>query len=130
VVLFFKNNKMITQINALTGNTAGFNLIGQITKEDYENIVIPALEKVSAHFAKINMMLVIDTDLSNFTMGAWMKDAAVGLTNLTKFHRVALVSDSAVVKAITEVADKVVPGEYKTFALKDLDSAKAWVIGQ
>jgi hypothetical protein len=122
-------NIMITQITSLGADTAAFNLTGNITKEDYDNIVFPAIKKITDSYPSLNMMLVINTDLGNFTAGAWMKDAMVGLNNLTKFKRVALVSDSAVVRGITATADKIVPGEYKTFAAKDLDSAKSWISG-
>jgi len=118
---------MITQISTLSGNTVGFNLVGEITKEDYDNVIFPAVKKVTEKSDELNMMLVISTDLSNFTPGAWIKDAALGLKNLTKFHHVALVSDSLIVRSITSIANKLIPGEYKSFTLKDIDSAKAWV---
>ena len=115
-------------MNILAGNSLGFNLTGEITKEDYDTVILPAVKDLTDQSpSHLNLMLVVDTDLSNFTAGAWMKDAVLGLKNLTKFHRVAIVSDSAVVKNVTPFADKMLPGEYRAFPMKDLDSAKTWM---
>ena len=118
---------MVTQINGLSGSAVGFTLTGEITKEDYDNIIFPAVQRITDLFSTLNLMLVINTDLSNFTAGAWMKDAVLGIKNLTKFNRVALVSDSQIVKNATSFANMVVPGEYKNFLMTEENEAKIWV---
>lgn len=118
---------MITQITGLAGNTVGFTLTGDITKEAYDTIIFPAVERARAAGGSINLMLVINTDLSNFTIGAWMKDALLGLQNLTRFGRVAVVSDSHMVKNMTSMANMVVPGDYKYFLPAEENEAKVWV---
>lgn len=118
---------MITQIAGLAGNTVGFTLTGDIIKEDYDNIIFPAVKKAKEAGGDINLLLVINTDLSRFTMGAWMKDALLGLQNLTRFNRVAVVSDSHMVKNMTSMANMVVPGEYKYFMHTEENEAKVWI---
>jgi hypothetical protein len=120
---------MVTQISGLPQDSVGFKLTGHITKEDYDNVMLPAVKKVADTSPAINMMMLIDTDLSNFTVGAWMKDALLGIKNLTKFHRVALVADSNLVRSITAVANAIVPGEYRTFAMVEEAAAIAWISG-
>jgi hypothetical protein len=114
-------------MNGLSGYTVGFTLTGEITKDEYDNVIMPAVKEITDHSSTLNMLLVINTDLSNFTVGAWMKDALLGLKNLIKFHRVALVSDSQIVKNITSMANLVVPGEYKNFLMTEESEAKVWV---
>ncbi|MBS1618399.1 MAG: STAS/SEC14 domain-containing protein [Bacteroidetes bacterium] len=118
---------MVTQIAGLAGNTVGFTLTGNITKEHYDTIIIPAIEQANGNGPHINLLLVINTDLSNFTMGAWMKDALVGLQNLTRFNKVAVVSDSHLVRNMTSMANMIVPGEYKYFLPTEENEAKVWV---
>ncbi len=122
-----KTITMITQIAGLAGNTVGFTLTGDITKEDYDTIVFPAVQRAKEPGGDINLLLVINTDLSKFTMGAWMKDALLGLQNLTRFARVAVVSDSHMVKNMTSMANMVVPGDYKYFLPAEENEAKVWV---
>lgn len=118
---------MITQIAGLAGQTVGFTLTGDITKEDYDNVIFPAVQLTKEAGGDINLLLVINTDLSRFTMGAWMKDALLGLQNLTRFNRVAVVSDSHMVKNMTSMANMVVPGDYKYFLPTEENEAKVWV---
>ena len=120
---------MVTQINGLIGSTVGFKFTGEITKDDYDNLILPTLKKATDLYSKINLLMVIDTDLSNFTAAAWLKDAIAGLKNLLNMHRVAVVADSMFVQTITPMASKVVPGEYKAFKLKDEGTAVSWVSG-
>ena len=111
----------------LAGNTVGFTLTGDITKQDYDTVIFPAVQQVKETGTEINLLLVINTDLSKFTMGAWMKDALLGLQNLTRFNRVAVVSDSHLVKNMTAMANMVVPGDYKYFLPTEENEAKIWV---
>lgn len=118
---------MVTQINGLAGSTVGFTLTGEINKEDYETIIFPAVKRITDLFSTLNLLLVINTDLSKFSPGAWMMDAALGLKNLTKFNRVALVSNSHLVRNMTSMANVVIPGEYKFFLMTEESEAKIWV---
>jgi hypothetical protein len=43
---------------------------------------------------KINFLLLLDTPVENFTAGAWMEDALLGVKHLTKWNRAGIVSDS------------------------------------
>ncbi|MBS1686722.1 MAG: STAS/SEC14 domain-containing protein [Bacteroidetes bacterium] len=118
---------MVTQIAGLAGNTVGFTFTGDITKEQYDTIIMPAIEQARGSGEHINMLLVINTDLSNFTAGAWTKDALVSLKNLTRFNKVAVVSDSHLVKNVTAMANVIVPGDYKYFLPTEESEAKVWV---
>jgi hypothetical protein len=70
---------MIEIINDLPENVIGFRAIGKVTKEDYEKILVPAVNAHSKKFDKINFLLVLDTNVSNYTFGAWVNDAPTGI---------------------------------------------------
>lgn len=78
-----------------------FRAMGEVTKEDYENTVIPAVEALISSINEINFLLVLDTDIENFTLGAWMQDAMLGIKNLGKWNRAAIVTDSEKIIAFT-----------------------------
>ena len=108
-------------------NVIGFRAIGKVTKEDYENILMPAVDAQAKKFNKINFLLLLDTDVSNYTFGAWVDDALVGLKHLTHWHKVAIVSHSDTIKKITNIFGHLVPGIYKGFQTSALEEAKIWV---
>ena len=67
-------------------------------------------------------MLVIETDLSKFTAGAWFQDAMLGVKTLTKWNREAIVYDYEIVQDFTEIFSKIMIGEFKGFNKKDYDT--------
>lgn len=108
-------------------NIAAFKATGEVTKEDYQNIVIPEVERVISEIGYINFLLYLDTDLDNFTAGAWVQDAMLGLKNIAKWNRAAIVTDSDTIIAFTNGFSFVVPGEFKGFKKNQYDEAITWV---
>lgn len=118
---------MIEQIKNLPENMVGFRALAMVTKEDFENIIVPEVEKIVAKTGKLNYMLVLDTNVKDFTAGAWMQDALLGLKNLTRWNRAAIVTDDVAIHQFTNVFSALMPGEFKGFKKIDMDLAVAWV---
>lgn len=121
-----KVNSMI-QIIKSPANVAAFRALGEVTKKDYEEVVVPAVEKLVNTNDELNFLLELDTDLSNYTMGAWFEDVMLGLKNLGKWHRAAIVTDSDKIINFTNAFSYIAPGEYKGFKKEELDVALLWV---
>ncbi len=116
---------MITQITDLPSNMVGFRASGEVTKEDY-NPVLKTVEELVERTGRLNFLLYLDTSPANFTIGAWMKDMLLGVKNLTKWNRAALISDSEGVIAFTDAFSKVAPGEFRGFKKSEYDEAVRW----
>ncbi|AYN01790.1 STAS/SEC14 domain-containing protein [Chryseobacterium aahli] len=117
---------MITIINDAPENVAAFNATGDVTKEDFENLVIPYVKNKVEQFDELNYLLYLDTDLSNFTMGAWLQDALLGIKNLSKWNRAAIVTDKEGVQNFTDIFSVLMPGEFKSFPKENLYNALYW----
>ena len=117
---------MITLIPDVPENVAAFRASGEITKEDFEKLVMPHVAAKVNTFKELNYLLLLDTDLDKFTAGAWMQDAFLGLQNLTKWNRAAIVTDKNAVKKFTAAFSVVMPGEFRGFGKEDLASAIYW----
>lgn len=117
---------MITIIPDVPENVAAFRASGEITKEDFETLVMPHVAAKVNTFNELNYLLLLDTDLDKFTVGAWMQDAFLGLKNLTKWNRTAIVTDKDAVKKFTDAFSVVMPGEFRGFGKEDLSSAIFW----
>ena len=117
---------MITIINDAPENVAAFNATGDVTKEDFENLVIPYVKNKVEQFDELNYLLYLDTDLSNFTMGAWLQDALLGIKNLSKWNRAAIVTDKEGVQNFTNIFSVLMPGEFKSFPKENLYNALYW----
>ncbi|SIT23282.1 STAS/SEC14 domain-containing protein [Chryseobacterium gambrini] len=117
---------MITIIPEAPENVAAFNATGAVTKEDFENLVFPRVKAKIEQFGELNYLMYIDTDLDNFTAGAWLEDALLGLKNLTKWNRAAILTDNQHVQNFTEIFSVLMPGEFKSFPKGNLYNALYW----
>lgn len=111
---------MITQIENLQSNIVGFRAIGKITEKDFTEVVMPKVKLLIDKTHKLNYLLLLETSIKNFTVGAWMKDAMMGIKHLTKWNRAAIVSDVKAIRNFTNFFSYLMPGEFKGFEHKDL----------
>lgn len=118
---------MFSIIDDLPNTVVGVKATGTIDKSDFEKVLIPALQALADRTGKINYLLQLETDISNFTFGAWLDDAKLGLKHFRQWHRVAIVTDQKGVEKFSDVFSFLVPGEYKGFPLRELERAKKWV---
>lgn len=116
---------MITQIKDLPQNMVGFRASGEVTKEDF-GPVLKEVENLVERTDKLNYLLVLDTSPKDFTAGAWFQDGLMGIKNLTKWNRAAIVTDSEEVIKFTDAFSKIMPGEFKGFPKADLQQAIDW----
>jgi hypothetical protein len=118
---------MIRQLKEAPSNVAAFEATGEVTKDDFTNIVFPAVEKAVKKHDELNYLLLLNTELKNFTLSAWMQDALLGLKNIAKWRRVAIVTNSANIRQFTNVFSVLIPGEFRGFPKDNLQSAIEWV---
>lgn len=116
---------MIQQIPDLPFNMVGFRSSGEVTKDDFE-IVKKQVSELVAKTGKLNYLLYLDNSPSDFTIGAWLQDALLGINNLTKWNRAAIISDSETVDNFTTVFSKIMPGEFKVFPKAAYETAVDW----
>lgn len=117
---------MIQIINS-PDNVAAFRAVGEVTKEDYETVVVPAIEALVSKTDKLNFLLELDTDLANFTAGAWWEDLMIGIKNFGKWNRSAIVTNSDNIITFTNGFSFIAPGEYKGFKKHEIGIALLWV---
>jgi hypothetical protein len=118
---------MLSILDDAPDNVVAFRATGEIDKNDYTDTLVPAVDYQVKKQGKINFMLVLDTSLKNFTMGAFLKDLGVGLKHFTKWHKMAIVSESGGINKFTDLFSYVSPGEAKGFTHAELAEATKWV---
>lgn len=118
---------MLQLMKDLPQHVAGVRAVENVNKDDYEQILLPAIEKVVKEFGEINFLMLLETDISNFTYGAWMQDAKVSLKHFAKWNKIAIVTDQKVIEKISHLFSFVSPAEAKGFPVSDVELAKAWV---
>jgi hypothetical protein len=118
---------MITLLNDAPLNVVAFRATGEVTKDDYDKIVIPAIDALVQKQDSINFLLIVDTAMKNFTIGALLKDLGVGLKHFTKWHKMAIISEEGSVIRFTDFFSYIAPGEAMGFTHNQMEIAKQWV---
>ncbi|MFL9829642.1 STAS/SEC14 domain-containing protein [Flavobacterium sp. ST-87] len=117
---------MITEIKDVPPQIVAFKAIGEVTHEDYTNIIVPAVQKLVSQTDEINFILYLDTNI-NFTDSACYQDALLGLKNLGNWNRAAIITDSSNIISFTKAFSYIIPGEFKGFSKENDEEAILWV---
>jgi hypothetical protein len=117
---------MIEKMTGLPSNVIGFRASGEVSLKDYRDIVFPEVNRQVDKEHKLNYVFLVDAPLNDFTTGAWISDAWLGLKEAARWRRVAIVSDVEKIRHFTDKAGKWVPGEYRGFPLAELKEAITW----
>lgn len=117
---------MLQPITTAPRNMAAFEASGEITKEDFDRVIKIVDEKIEQE-GELNYLLKLDTPLRNFTFAAWMNDAWLGIKNITKWNRCAIVTDKESVQKFTDMFSKIMIGEFRGYDQEEYDKAEHWV---
>ena len=92
---------MLKLISDLPATVVCVKATGRVSKEDYRKVLLPALKELYSRTGHVSLLLLIETKLKNYSIGAWMEDAKTGLRYFSKWHRVAIVSARKGIKRFT-----------------------------
>jgi Protein of unknown function (DUF3478). len=118
---------MLTVIPDLPDHIFGVRASGEVTKDDLQQVLLPGLEKLTDQYKEIYYLLVLETDVQNFTAGAWIQDLIAGVKHLTQWKKMAIVTDQKAVEKFTDIFSYVSPGEAKGYKLSELPIAIGWL---
>jgi hypothetical protein len=118
---------MLTSINGLPDFVFAVTATGEVNKNDMETVLLPGLQRLVDQYDEIYYLLVLQTEIGNFTAGSWLEDMKAGIRHFTKWKKIAVVTDQAGVEKFTDIFSITVPGESKGFKLKELEEAKGWI---
>ena len=117
---------MIRQIEDMPAGTLGFEAVGEVTAKDYEEVLAPAV-RAAQEAGGIRLLYLLDDRFEGYSGGAFVQDGRLWLGHLGSWDKVACVTSAEwVVKGIDAFA-WLMPGEVRSFAPSDLDTARAWV---
>ena len=121
---------MIEPLPDMPPGTIGFRAVGEIEREDYDEVLVPALRRAVEAGGGLRTLYVIE-DLDEIEPGALWADAKLGFDLGVRHHdawvRSAIVTDIDWMARATKLFAWMIPGEARVFALDDLDAAKTWV---
>lgn len=100
---------------------------GVITREDYEETLIPAIEAKIGAGRRAKLLYWCGEEFKGFSAGAMWDDARFGLTHLGDFAKIAVVSDVEWLRQSVKFFAPLMPMPVQVFHNADIDAAKHWI---
>jgi SpoIIAA-like len=123
---------VIERIPDMPPGTLGFRVDGEIEREDYTDVLEPALREALEAGAGLRTLYLIE-ELDEIEPGALWEDAKTGFNLGVRHHeqwvRSAIVTDLEWMARATRLFAWMIPGEARVFPTAELEQAKAWVAG-
>ncbi|NTE04498.1 STAS/SEC14 domain-containing protein [Agrobacterium tumefaciens] len=121
---------MLTEITGLPDHIFGVRATGQVTTDDLKDVLLPGLTRTSDRFGEIRYLLVLDTEVKNFTTGAWIQDVKAGLQNFIKWKKIAVISAEKSVEWFSDFFTFLTPGSAKGFKPEEIEKAELWLAAE
>lgn len=102
---------------------------GTVTRRDYETVLVPAVEAALGRHNRVRVYYEMAEDFAGFEAGAMWEDTKVGLGHLSRWERIAVVSDAEWIRRSVAALGFLMPAAVRVFARAERDQARAWVAG-
>jgi SpoIIAA-like len=120
---------MLKQMPDMPAGTLGFEAIGEVDDDDFEDTVEPVLRREIAAGRAIRMLYLLGPELREYEGDALADEVKFAARHAGSYERVAVVSDQDWLRPALRVLSALVPGQLRAFPLVELPQAKEWVAG-
>jgi len=118
---------MIEKLKDLPRGIDGFKALGKISKEDYEQVLVPFFDEIRREGRHTRFLYQLGQEFEDFTPGAAWEDAKIGLHFLRLFDGCAVVTDLAWIREMTRLAGFLMPCPVRVFGNKEFAEAVDWL---
>jgi hypothetical protein len=124
---------VIERIADMPAGTLAFRVDGEIEREDYTEVLEPALEEALEAGGGLRTLYLIE-GLAEIEPSALWEDTKTGFNLGFRHHsewvRSAIVTDIEWMTRATRLFAWMIPGEARVYPVAELEQAKAWVAGK
>jgi hypothetical protein len=104
----------------------GLEALGQVTADDYRDVIAPALER-RAPDQPIRLLLLADERFESVAAGAVLQDVKLWLDRLGDWNKIAVVTDHDWITNTVGQFSWLGSGTIRVFPVAEVDVAKAWL---
>jgi hypothetical protein len=118
---------MLRRIDDMPPGTIGFEAIGEVEDDDWEEQVEPVLRREMAEGQKLRLLYLIGAEAREVEGDAMSADTGFRARHASSFDRVAVVSDETWMRPAMRALSFMLPGKARSFPVAELGAAKAWL---
>jgi hypothetical protein len=118
---------MLKRIEDMPEGTLGFEAVGDVEDDDWEDVVEPVLREWIAQGGKVRMLYVLGPRSREVEGDAIGKDLGFRARHAGSFERVAVVGDEDWLRPALGALSFLLPGKAKAFRTVEIEDAKLWL---
>jgi hypothetical protein len=103
-----------------------FRAVGRVEKADYDDVLEPAVDAMVADRGELRLVYVLGEEFEGYAASAGLEDAKLGIGHLSKWRRIAVVTDRDWVRNSVAMLGWMMPGDVRTFDTMELEQALRW----
>ena len=119
---------MIEIIETFPKNVVAAVASGRVTGQDYETSLVPRVTAAMNEYRKVRCYYELGADYVSMELGALWQDFKLGIEYLTRWERVAAVTDVPWTAHAVHAFRFLLPGDVRVFATSEKEAARAWVV--
>ncbi|OQX69332.1 MAG: hypothetical protein B6A08_05455 [Sorangiineae bacterium NIC37A_2] len=124
---------MIEVLPDFPSDVLAFRLKGTLTREDYENVLMPKVRRAFDDGSEVRVYLEVGHDFVGQEKGAIWEDLKMGfeygLSHRDQWKKIAVVTDLEWLARAIVLFGWLAPGEILLFTFEHQLKAKSWVCG-
>ncbi|MGB8365870.1 MAG: STAS/SEC14 domain-containing protein [Rhizomicrobium sp.] len=121
---------MIDIIEDFPDNIVAVSCRGHVTRRDYERVLIPTVEARLKKHDKIRLFYRVGPEFDRIDPGAVLEDIGVGFSHLTRWERIALVTDIEWMRLAIRAFAFLLPCPVGFFSASQEPEAREWIVGR
>jgi hypothetical protein len=118
---------MMKLIPGLPDNVVGVRAAGEVEDDDYEDVLVPAIDEALKTNDKIRLLYVLGSEFTGYDHEAAWDDTKLGFHTFNSYAKIAVVTDATWVRRSIKAVGWLIPGKVEVYHLDALDEATAWV---
>lgn len=118
---------MIEAIENLPDGVVGFRAKGKVTKQDYEQVLIPKVEAAFKHHKNLRFYYELGKEFTGIDPGAAWEDMLVGMEHFRHWQRAAVVTDVEWLRTTVNTLRFLMPGHIRVFGTAQAADAQKWI---
>lgn len=109
------------------GKILGVRLTGKVSDSDYEEIFLPALQKLIDEYGRVRCVYFMDSGFEGWTLGAIWDDTKFGVKHKDDFEKCAIVGGPKWAQWGSKLVSHLISVDLQTYSPDQIDEAWNWI---
>ena len=118
---------MLKILDGFPGNVVAVSATGKLARDDYEKVLMPAVNAALVGRDKVRVYYEIGPDFMGIEPGAAWEDLKLGISHYLQWEGIAVVTDHEWIRHAINVFRVLIHGQVRTYPMSRVSEARDWI---